>query len=180
MEIPVPDDSRIRTRDPLILSLEETLIRVRFGHLLLRPVGEWDELSAALTRAYENKDDQLIEQLHDPLLHSWRAVATEILANTFNRARITVTRATRPWGIAVFSVPGLKCQPLLCSVEDGQDGPMTLACGGMRLLDFDSVMAAYTQCLERLLPPAPDRPGAFAPCRAVVATNQGAGQPSDE
>lgn len=160
----MPDDSRIRTRDPLTLSLlEETLIRVRFGHLLLRPVGEWNELSAALERAYMGKDGQLIEQLHDPLLDSWRVVATEILANTFNRARITLTRATHPWGIAVFSVPGLKCEPLLCSVENGQDGPMALTGGGIRLLDFDSVMAAYAQCLERLVPTVPGWPGAVAP-----------------
>ncbi|WP_051423203.1 hypothetical protein [Arthrobacter sp. MA-N2] len=174
----MPDDLTVRTRDTLVLSLDETLIRVRFGHLLLRTVGEWDELSAALTRAYEDEDDHLIERLSGPLLQSWRGVPAEVLANTFNRARITVTRASHPWGIAVFSVPGLKCEPLLCSVEDSEAGSEVHVADRPRLLDFDSVMASYAQCLERLLSPTREGSRVLVPCSSVSTTNPGGAQAS--
>lgn len=79
-----------------MLSLNETLARIRQGHLLVRSAREWDDLSSALFRAYDAKDDELIELLCGPFLQSWRRVTTHILADTFDAAVITVTPAANP------------------------------------------------------------------------------------
>lgn len=131
-----------------MLSLNEMNARIRSGHLLVRPAQEWDELSAALTLARRSKDADLVERMQNALLHSWQAVATKVLADTFDSAGIAVTSPTHPWGIATFSVAGNSCEPLLCKEGSGVGLPATII--QPQLLDFESVMNGYVRCLEKL------------------------------
>lgn len=134
-----------------MLSLNETITRIRQGHLLVRSPREWNELSSALLRAYDAKDDELVERLRAPFLQSWRTVTTLVLADTFDAAGITITPAAHPWGIATLAATNLNCEPLLCEAEDGEDGRAAAAVhGGLQLLDFDSIMTGYATCVNRL------------------------------
>src|SRR5690242_15827391 len=100
------------------MAFNDAIARLRTGHLMVRDVGEWDELSTNLAQAYESNDDELIEQRRPAFLQSWRTVTGYVLRDTFEAAQIVVTSPTHPWGIAVLSANGLSCEPLLCSAGD--------------------------------------------------------------
>lgn len=131
--------------------------RVRSAHLIVRTAEEWDALSEALFRAYDAKDDELIETLRDPFLMGWRAVTRNLLGDTLESAGIRVSAPAHPWGIATLEWDGLRCEPLLCSVDEELPDALEEAAvyGGLRLRTFDEVMAAYTACLVQLLRPSP-------------------------
>ncbi|MCA4135487.1 hypothetical protein [Arthrobacter sp. M4] len=128
--------------------------QIRNGHLMVRDAREWDALALALSNAYHGKDDELIEQLRPSFVQSWRTVTTYVLRDTFDAADITVTAPEHSWGIATLSAHGRRCEPLLCEVEDTDDGRAEAAVyGGLRLLTFEETMTAYTTCLRRLMQP---------------------------
>lgn len=79
---------------------------------------KWDTLSFELFRAYGGKDDELIEKLREPFLMGWRAVTRNLLADTLESAGIRVSAPAHPWGVATLEWDGLRCEPLLCSVDE--------------------------------------------------------------
>lgn len=132
------------------MTLNETIARLRAGHLMVRDAQEWDELSTNLGLAYDSKDDELIEQLRPPFLQSWRTVTRYVLRDTFEAAGIAVTDPGHPWGIATLTAKGASCEPLLCR-DDDLDAEKTGALyGGPQLLTFADTMTNYAGCLERL------------------------------
>jgi hypothetical protein len=53
--------------------------------------------------------------------------------------------------IATLSAVNLNCEPLLCEIEDVDDGrAAATAYGGLQLLDFNSIMTGYATCVIRL------------------------------
>jgi SAM-dependent methyltransferase len=136
-------------------ALETLTCRVRDAHLLVRSADEWDALSEELFRAYDGKDDERIDLLAGPFLTSWRAVTRNLLADTLKSAGLTTSPPAHPWGLATLERNGLRCEPLLCAVEDLPD-PLGAAAvyGGLHLLSFDDVMAGYQACLAQLLRPS--------------------------
>ncbi|MDQ0241452.1 hypothetical protein [Arthrobacter bambusae] len=133
--------------------------RVRTTHLLVRTAEEWDALSFELFRVYDGKDDELIEKLREPFLAAWRAVTRNLLAGTLESAGIKVSAPAHPWGVATLEWDVLRCEPLLCSVDEELPDALEEAAvyGGLRLQTFDEVMAAYEDCLVQLLRPNLDR-----------------------
>lgn len=88
----------------------------------------------------------------------WRAVALNLLTDTMESAGIRVSSPVHPWGIASLEWDGLRCEPLLCSVDEELPDALEEAAvyGGLRLRLFEEVMAAYTTCLVQLLRPSAD------------------------
>lgn len=97
------------------MTLNETIARLRAAHLMVRDAHEWDALSAALSDAYDSDDDDLIEQLQQPFVQSWRTVTHYVLRDTFDAAGISVTDPSHPWGIATLTVNGFSREPVLCT-----------------------------------------------------------------
>lgn len=138
------------------MTLNETIARLRAGHLMVRDAQEWDELSADLGRAYDSKDDELIEQLQPQFLQSWRTVTRYVLRDTFDAAGIAVTDPNHPWGIATLTAKGTSCEPLLCHADEAStERAGTATNSGLQLLTFADTMTNYTDCLTRLF----DEPG---------------------
>lgn len=131
------------------MTLNETIARLRAGHLMVRDAEEWDELSTDLERAYGSNEDELIEQLHPQFLQSWRTVTRYVLRDTFDAAGIAVTDPSHPWGIATLTANGTSCEPLLCRSE-GAGTENAGAGGGLQLLTFAEAMTHYTDCLALL------------------------------
>ena len=126
--------------------------RIRSGHLMVRTADEWDELAAALVRAYQGKDDELIAQLRPPFLQAWRAVTVYVLSDAFDAAGINVESPVHPWGIATLEANGSTCEPLLCDAKEDDGGRAAAAIyGGLHLLTFEEVLAGYTTCLHQLM-----------------------------
>ena len=133
------------------MTLNETIARLRAGHLMVRDAQEWDELSTDLGRAYDSKDDELIEQLQPQFLQSWRTVTRYVLRDTFDSAGIAVTDPSHPWGIATLTAKGTSCEPLLCHADETSTERASAATnGGLQLLNFADTMTNYTDCLTRL------------------------------
>ncbi|WP_442542445.1 hypothetical protein ACSBOX_10870 [Arthrobacter sp. KN11-1C] len=132
------------------MTLNETIARLRAGHLMVRDAEEWDELSTDLERAYGSNDDELFEQLHPQFLQSWRTVTRYVLRDTFDAAGIAVTDPSHPWGIAILSANGTSCEPLLCRSEETGIEKAGAADGGLQLLTFADAMTHYTDCLTLL------------------------------
>ncbi|UKA60702.1 hypothetical protein [Arthrobacter sp. FW306-2-2C-D06B] len=133
------------------MTLNETIARLRAGHLMVRDAQEWDKLSTDLRRAYDSNDDELIEQLQPQFLQSWRTVTRYVLRDTFDAAGIAVTEPSHPWGIARLTANGTSCEPLLCHANEtdtGRAGAVTKS--GVQLLTFADTMTNYTDCLSRL------------------------------
>lgn len=130
--------------------------RVRAAHLLVRTAKEWDALSFELFRSYDGKHDELIEKLRESFLTEWRAVTRNLLADTLESAGIKVSAPVHPWGVATLEWDGLLREPLLCSVDQELPDALEEAAvyGGLRLQNFDEVMAVYEDCLVQLLRPA--------------------------
>jgi hypothetical protein len=106
-------------------------------------------------RAYGAKEDERIEQLREPFLAGWRAVTRNLLIDTLESAGIRVSSPAHPWGLAILEWDGQSCEPQLCAPEELPDALGAAAVhGGLRLLSFDEVMAAYTACLVQLLRPS--------------------------
>lgn len=135
--------------------LKTIAARVRSAHLLVRTAAEWDTLSFELFRAYDGKDDELIVELREPFVMGWRAVTRNLLTDTLESAGIKVSAPAHPWGVATLEWDGLRCEPLLCSVDPDLPDALEEAAvyGGLRLRSFDEVMAAYEDCLVQLLRP---------------------------
>ena len=131
------------------MTMNETIARLRAGHLMVRDAEEWDELSTDLERAYGSNDDELIEQLQPQFLQSWRTVTRYVLRDTFDAAGIAVTDPSHPWGIATLTANGTSCEPLLCRSEDAGTEKAG-AGGGLQLLTFADAMTHYTDCLALL------------------------------
>ncbi|MCZ9880313.1 hypothetical protein [Arthrobacter sp. B2a2-09] len=133
------------------MTLNETIARLRAGHLMVRDAQEWDELSTDLGRAYDSNDDELIEQLQPPFLQSWRTVTRYVLRDTFDAVGIAVTDPSHPWGIATLTANGTSCEPLLCYADEA-DTESTAAATyrGLQLLNFADAMTNYTDCLTLL------------------------------
>ncbi|MCA4131783.1 hypothetical protein [Arthrobacter sp. M4] len=128
-----------------------TAVRIRAGHLMVRSAAEWDDLSNTLCQAYHAKDDELIDQLRSPFLQSWRTVTAYVLSDVLDSAGITATAARHPWGIATLTTAGRTCEPLLCAVDQDEGGWDAAAIdGGLQLLNFDSVMTGYAACVAHL------------------------------
>lgn len=133
------------------MTFNAALFSIRPAHLLVRNVEEWDALRFELTRAYDGKDDELIDELLPPYLESWRAVTSNLLRDAFNAAGVTVAAPKHAWGIAVLTMNGSSCEPLLCDAEDTVDGRAEAAVyGGLRLLNFEGAVASYAASLRRL------------------------------
>ena len=133
------------------MMLNETIARLRAGHLMVRNAQEWDELSTNLWRAYDSKDDELIEQLLPPFLQSWRTVTRYVLRDTFDAAGIAVTDPSHPWGIATLTANGTSCEPVLCHADEADTERAEAAVyGGLQLLTFADTMINYADCLTRL------------------------------
>ncbi|GAA5197998.1 hypothetical protein GCM10023346_34110 [Arthrobacter gyeryongensis] len=133
------------------MTLNETLARLRAGHLMVRDAQEWDQLSADLGRAYDSNDDELIEQLQPQFLQYWRTVTRYVLRDTFDAAGIAVADPSHPWGIARLTANGTSCEPLLCHAnEAGTERAGGANAEGLRLLNFADTMIHYTDCLTRL------------------------------
>ncbi|MDQ0028462.1 hypothetical protein [Arthrobacter bambusae] len=133
------------------MTLNETIARLRAGHLMVRDAREWDELSTDLGRAYDSNDDELIEQLQPQFLQSWRTVTRYVLRDTFDAAGIAVTDPSHPWGIATLTANGTSCEPLLCHPDAaGTDGLALATSGGLQLRNFADTMTDYTDCLALL------------------------------
>ena len=152
----VPEDWQHTRNDrkfgDLPMTFTTAIAQIRTGHLMVRDAAEWDALALALSNAYHGKDDELIEQLLPPFVHSWRTVTTYVLRETLETAGITVTAPEHPWGIATLTVNGSSCEPLLCEAEDTDDGRAEAAVyGGLRLLTFEEAMTSYAACLNRLI-----------------------------
>lgn len=133
-------------------SLNEIRARLRAAHLLVRTAEEWDSLSTELLRAYDSKNDELIQKSQETYLAAWKSVARNILTDTFEPFGIAVGAATHPWGIATLEAAGRSCQPLLATVDARAAG--TAASGRAYLRSFDEVMANYDACLTFLSGPA--------------------------
>lgn len=134
------------------MTLNETIARLRAGHLMVRDAQEWDELSMNLERAYDSEDDELIEQLRPPFLQSWRTVTRYVLRDTLDAAGIAVSDPGHPWGIAILTAKGTSCEPLLCRTDEADAGRAdTAVFGGLQLLNFEDTITRYTDCLTRLL-----------------------------
>ncbi|MFJ5958823.1 hypothetical protein ACIQC5_23025 [Paenarthrobacter sp. NPDC092416] len=131
------------------MTLNETIARLRAGHLMVREAHEWDELSGDLAQAYASNDDDLIEQLRPPFLQSWRTVTRYVLRDTFDAAGISVTEPGHPWGIATLTANGASCEPLLCGADTLS--PLAPEPGGLQLLTFAEAMTHYADCLGQLL-----------------------------
>jgi hypothetical protein len=133
------------------MTLNETIARLRAGHLMVRDAQEWDKLSTDLRRAYDSNDDELIEQLQPQFLQSWRTVTRYVLRDTFDAAGIAVAEPSHPWGIARLTANGTSCEPLLChavETDTGRAGAVTKS--RVQLLTFADTMTNYTDCLSRL------------------------------
>ncbi|SDW57398.1 hypothetical protein SAMN04487912_103413 [Arthrobacter sp. cf158] len=134
------------------MTLNETIARLRAGHLMVRDAGEWDALSTELGAAYITNDDELVEQLRPPFLQSWRTVTRYVLRDMFESAEIDVTEPGHPWGIATLTGNGTTAEPLLCFPGSTHGGSVEAAgVHGIRLMTFEETMAHYTNCLEHLL-----------------------------
>ncbi|MFE4196766.1 hypothetical protein ACFRJ9_12930 [Paenarthrobacter sp. NPDC056912] len=133
------------------MTLNETIARLRAGHLMVRDAREWDALAAELRTAYENNDDELVEQLRPPFVQSWRTVTRYVLRDMFDAADIEVTEPGHRWGIATLTGNGTSLEPLLClagpSDEDAIDATDVL---GRQLFTFEETMAHYADCLTPL------------------------------
>lgn len=133
------------------MTFNATLFSIRPAHLLVRNVEEWDALAFELGSAYDGKDDELIGELLPPFLESWRTVTGNLLQDAFSAAGVTVAAPMHPWGIAILTMNGRSCEPLLCHAEDTADGIAEAAVyGGLRLLNFEEAMTSYATCLRRL------------------------------
>jgi hypothetical protein len=132
------------------MTLNETIARLRAGHLMVRDAQEWDELSTDLGRAYVSKDDELIEQLQPQFLQSWRTVTRYVLRDTFDAAGIAVTDPSHPWGIATLTAKGTSCEPLLCHAGEARTESAGGTYDGIQLLNFADTMTNYGDCLSRL------------------------------
>ncbi|UKA64618.1 hypothetical protein [Arthrobacter sp. FW306-04-A] len=132
------------------MTLNETIAHLRAGHLMVRNAQEWDELSTNLGRAYDSKDDELIEQLRPPFLQSWRTVTRYVLRDTFEAAGIAVTDPSHPWGIATLTAKGTSCEPLVCRADEAGTEWTESVYGGLQLLTFADAMSNYADCLTRL------------------------------
>ncbi|GAB2719244.1 hypothetical protein ACX801_19520 [Arthrobacter bambusae] len=132
------------------MTLNETIARLRAGHLMVRDAQEWDELSMDLGRAYRSNDDELIEQLQPQFLQSWRTVTRYVLRDTFDAAGIAVTDPSHPWGIARLTANGTSCEPLLCHADEASTDRAEATHGGVQLLNFADAMTHYADCLTRL------------------------------
>lgn len=132
------------------MTLNETIAHLRAGHLMVRNAQEWDELSTNLGRAYDSKDDELIEQLRPPFLQSWRTVTRYVLRDTFEAAGIAVTDPSHPWGIATLTAKGTSCEPLLCRADEADTERTVSVYGGLHLLTFADAMSTYADCLTSL------------------------------
>lgn len=127
--------------------------QVRAAHLLVRPEQEWDSLTDALWRAYDSKDSELVEQLYEPYLASWRVITRNLLAEPLAAAGISVARPVHPWAIAPLERGGLIHEPLLCFLDQDMPDAWEAAAvyGGLQLHRFNDVMAGYESCLNILL-----------------------------
>ncbi len=127
--------------------------QVRAAHLLVRPEEEWDALTDDLWRAYDSKDSDLVEQLCEPYLASWRVVTRNLLAEPLAAAGITVARPAHPWAIATLERDGIVQEPLLCSLDHELPDSWEAAAvyGGLQLQRFNDIMAGYESCLKELL-----------------------------
>ncbi|MGR0162186.1 hypothetical protein [Paenarthrobacter nitroguajacolicus] len=134
------------------MTLNETIDRLRAAHLMVRDAHEWDALSANLRGAYDANDEDLVEQLQQPYVQSWRTVTHYVLRDTFDAAGISVTEPSHPWGIATLTANGVSREPLLCR-NDQLDalGSAAASIGGPRLLTFAEAMTYYADCLAPLL-----------------------------
>ncbi|WP_193591299.1 hypothetical protein [Paenarthrobacter sp. YJN-D] len=133
------------------MTFNATLFSIRPAHLLVRSVEEWDALAFELERAYFGKDNELIDRLLPPFLESWRTVTGNLLQDSFSAAGVTVAAPTHPWGIAILTMNGSSCEPLLCDADDTVDDRGEAAVyGGLRLLNFEEAIASYATCLRRL------------------------------
>jgi hypothetical protein len=131
------------------MTLNETIARLRAGHLMVRNAQEWDELSTSLWRAYDSQDEELIEQLRPPFLQSWRTVTRYVLRDTFDAAGIAVTDPSHPWGIATLTANGTSCEPLLCPADQAEWAEADVY-EGLQLLTFADTITNYADCLARL------------------------------
>jgi hypothetical protein len=133
-------------------SMNEIRARVRAAHLLVRSAEEWDTLSVGLFRAYDTKDNELVDMLRESFLATWKSVTRNLLTDALDAVGITVTPATHPWGIATLETAWRSCEPLLCSPKElavpSEAGDVY---GGLRLRTFEEVMAGYDRCLGSLL-----------------------------
>ena len=127
--------------------------QVRAAHLLVRPQEEWDALTDDLWRAYDSKDSDLVEQLSEPYLASWRVVTRNLLAEPLAAAGIRVARPAHPWAIATLERAGVVREPLLCSLDQDMSDPWEAAAagGGLQLQHFNHIKAGYESCLKELL-----------------------------
>lgn len=141
-------------------SMNEIRARVRAAHLLVRSAEEWDTLSGELFRAYDSKDNDLVEMLRESFLAAWKSVTRNLLTDTLDAAGITVTPASHPWGIATLQANGRNCQPLLCTADGVPKITVDAVYGGLRLQNFEEVIAGYGICLTHLLPSGPKKVGA--------------------
>lgn len=133
------------------MTLNETIARLRAGHLMVRDAQEWDELSTNLGRAYDSKDEELVEELRPSFLQSWRTVTRYVLRDTLDAAGIAVTDPRHPWGIATLTANGTSCEPLLCHAgEADRERAEAAIYGGLQLLTFAAILTNYADCLTRL------------------------------
>ena len=129
--------------------------QVRAAHLLVRPEEEWDALTDDLWRAYDSKDGELVEQLCEPYLASWRVVTRNLLAEPLAAAGIRVASPAHPWSVATLERDGVIQEPLLCFLDDDVPNAWEAAAvnGGLQLQHFNDIMAGYESCLKELLAP---------------------------
>lgn len=95
--------------------------------------------------------------LRDPFLEAWRSVTRNLLTDTLESAGITVSPPVHPWAVATLEWDGVRCEPLLCSVDEELPDAIHAAAvyGGLQLSSFDEVMAGYEGCLVQLLRSSP-------------------------
>lgn len=132
------------------MTLNETIARLRAGHLMVRDAREWDALAAELRAAYESNDDELVDQLRPPFLQSWRTVTRYVLRDMFDAAGIEVTEPGHAWGIATLTGNGTSLEPLLCQAGPEKDGTDDTGLLGRHLFTFEESMAHYADCLTPL------------------------------
>lgn len=127
--------------------------QVRAAHLLVRPEEEWDALTDDLWRAYDSEDSDLVDQLCEPYLASWRVVTRNLLAEPLAAAGIRVARPAHPWAIATLERDGVVQEPLLCFLDGNVPDAWEAAAvnGGLQLQHFNDIMAGYESCLRELL-----------------------------
>ncbi|WP_309073466.1 hypothetical protein [Paenarthrobacter sp.] len=133
------------------MTLNETIAHLRAAHLMVRDAHEWDGLSSALSEAYNSNDDDLIEQLQQPFVQSWRTVTHYVLRDTFDAVGISVSDSNHPWGIATLTANGISREPVLCHVDlaDPQ-GSGVAAADRPKFLTFAEAMTYYADCLAPL------------------------------